>query len=81
MTLLGNPDDAILHEVQPLLRAQTIYMDQLESELQAKQGSLNNLRSQVVGLQERHERELDELTAKFKAMYADYRNDSVENKR
>ena len=49
MAPLGtHPDDAIIHEVQPLVHAQNTYIEQLEFELGQKTGALANLET-VIG--------------------------------
>ena len=44
----NNPDEAIIHEVQPLVKAQATYIDQLEFEMSEKVKALSNL-EQTIG--------------------------------
>ena len=79
--MLGNhPDDAIIHEVQPLVHAQATYIDQLEFELGQKSGALGNLEELIQQLQEKHEGDMSEMGAKFKRIDEAYRLDAVESK-
>ena len=75
---MGHPDEAIVHEVQPLVFAQANYIDQLEHELGKSQSALNNLQSVIGQMQEKHEKDLEEMGAKFKKIDVAYKEDAVE---
>ena len=74
----AHPDEAILHEVQPLLNAQAAYIEQLEAEIGTKGASLANLEATIGQMGESHEKQMEELRAKFKHIDDAYRQDAVE---
>ena len=74
----GHPDDVIMHEVQPLVNAQATYIEQLEFEMGQKAYSLTNLETTIGQMGDKHEKDLEEMSAKFKKLDAAYRSDAIE---
>ena len=76
-----HPDEKIINEVQPLLNAQSHYIEQLETELHSKTTSLRSFETLVNEVNKRHEADIVEMTAKFKLIECQYSEDAIETKK